>query len=88
MEVCFGSKADFSGIVDSLYISDVIHKTFIKVDEVGTVAAAITAVSLKKRCIKVEKVVNMDVNRPFLLLIKKKTVEDMIFMAKIMDVGS
>lgn len=86
MESCFGAKADFSALSEApLFISDVIHKTFIKVDEVGTEAAAVTAVMMT-RCMKIEQVFDMDVNRPFLFLIKKKNINDIIFMTKIMEV--
>lgn len=63
-------KADFSklgtvGAGDNLYIDDVMHKTHITVDELGTKAGAITVVSLKNESINLEDIPSVYLDRPF-----------------------
>ena len=49
METSFSNKADFTGLREegNLKIDDVLHKTYLKVNENGTEAAAVTAVIIK-----------------------------------------
>ena len=81
-------KADLSGLFGSkgVWIDDVIHKTFLKVEEVGTEAAAVTAVVIRTKSIKPHtfrpKYTFMNVNRPFLSTTQNKQ-NDLIFMSKI-----
>ena len=82
MKEAFGS-ADFSVMrkEKDIFISRVIHKTFIKVDEQGTEAAAVTAVVMK-RCMPTI----MSVNHPFLFIIRSKNLpkeHDILFFTKV-----
>ena len=63
--------ADFSGVSleSKLYISEVLHKAFIGVDEFGTEAAAATAVILSDWGMPGDPV-SFTVDRPFLLFIR------------------
>lgn len=67
-------KADFSGIGHStngnIFISRVLHKTYIAVDERGTKAGASTAVEMKDECAMAEDYIRtVYLDRPFLYLI-------------------
>jgi len=85
----FSSKdADFSGLKEEggLYISQVIHKTYLKVNEAGTEAAAVTIISMDGASLVEEKIYDMKVNRPFLFLLKNSKLPsgyDLVFMSKI-----
>lgn len=86
MGVAFdGSQADFSGInpTADLYISDVKHKTYVKVDEEGTEAAAVTSVEFGVT--SVPSYFTMVVNRPFLVVIHDTHTQTMLFMGRIGD---
>ena len=85
----FRADADFSGINGSggLYIDEVIHKTYLKVDEIGSEAAGVTIVDIRKNA-PIAKV-EMNVNRPFIFIIRSKALpkyNDFLFMAKIKDI--
>lgn len=86
MTIPFSDDADFSNMTKEhkLKIGKIIHKTFIKVDEEGTEAAAATAVVMTKRCFIPTLAMNVD--HPFLFLIRSDDLppeHDILFASKI-----
>ena len=86
----FTNKAELTGLrkENDLKVDDVLHKTYLKVDEFGTEAAAVTAVIIKTKSAMPHKeiVYQMKVNRPFLFLLRSSklpTDYDLLFMSKI-----
>jgi serpin B len=82
MRNAFGGNADFSGISEEvgLFISRVLHNTFIQVDEQGTEAAAATVVEFKKGPGHEN---TMAVNRPFVYVIHDNVTGAILFIGKI-----
>ena len=66
-------NADLTGVGsalnDNLYIDDVLHKTFIEVDERGTKAGAATAVMMACGAVIDEEVKTVYLDRPFVYII-------------------
>jgi len=81
--------ADFSGMSaeDRLFISDVIHEAFIKVDEEGTEAAAATAVIIDLTSAPIE-VMELSVDRPFLFSLYDRTTGQVLFLGRVLDPAS
>ena len=84
-----GSTADFSKMARSsrgnIYIGEVLHKTFISVDELGTKAGAVTKVQMNDESAPMsEWVVNL--NRPFVYMIVDNETNMPIFIGTVMDV--
>lgn len=65
----FGDGADFSGITKDreLFLSEVLQKTYIKVDKDGTKAGALTITGVKE--MSMEKEVQVVLDRPFIFMI-------------------
>ena len=86
LEIAFTGEADFSGISEiDLLISDVIHKTYIKVNEEGTEAAAVTAVTMDLTSAGPGSVLRFD--RPFLFAITENSSKSILFMGKVSEPG-
>lgn len=67
-------NADFSGMGrlntgDNIYVSKVLHKTHITVDESGTKAGAVTSVSYKQDGAGSDNIRKIILNRPFIYMI-------------------
>ncbi|KAH8372754.1 hypothetical protein KR009_004421, partial [Drosophila setifemur] len=78
MNRIFTDQAEFSGIVAShapLYVSKILHKAFIEVNEMGTEAAAATGVVLNTRSLPIpqEPPMVFHANRPFFYAICDST---------------
>ena len=78
--------ADFSGMDGSkdLFIADVIHKSFVEVDEAGTEAAAATAVVMEATSAPMQPV-ELNVDRPFIFLIRDIETGTTLFVGRVMD---
>jgi serpin B len=87
MKEAFSKSADFSAMKKEKDFSLIIHKTFIKVDEKGTEAAAATAVVMRAMSASPpEPVPIMKVDHPFLFIIRNNDLpheNDMIFISKV-----
>lgn len=82
MPVAFTGFADFSGISnEQLVISEVLHKTYITVDEEGTEAAAVTSIGFVTTSVPNYPVFN--VNKPFIFVIREKSTGVILFIGKI-----
>ncbi len=80
MRRAFTQMAQLGGISDArLYLSDVLHQTYLRVDEKGTEAAAVTAglaeiVSMPRR---------FHVDRPFFFVIRDNRSGTLLFLGRI-----
>ena len=82
--VAFSGGADFSLITPGggIFISRVIHQTFIDVQEEGTEAAAATIVELRETAGPPQPLV-FRAEKPFLYLIKENSTGAIMFMGKV-----
>lgn len=87
------STADFSGISpaalqDRLFISQVVHRAFLDVDEVGAEAAAATGVGMAGAGRGgQQEIVDFRADHPFLVLIRHNRTGAILFLGRLMDPG-
>jgi len=81
-------SADFSGMdgTNNLYISQVIHQAFVKVDEKGTEAAAATAVIVRGTTAMPRNIFRAD--HPFIFIIQERETGNILFLGRVIDPSS
>ena len=86
MKSAFGNMANFNGIAEKLCISEIIHKTYIDVNESGTEAAAVTAIVMNCTAVPFEEEIKpkcMRVDRPFFFVLSDNDSNIPVFMGVI-----
>lgn len=81
-------KADFTGITphEPLFVGDVVHQTWIQVDEAGAEAAAATAVVMRTGAeMRPQQVEAFTADRPFSLVLRHVGTGLVLFVARVDD---
>lgn len=83
-------KADLTGLgysdAGNLYVSRVLHKTFLEVAEDGTRAAAVTAVEISDKAFSLYDL-DIVLDRPFICMIVDTDTYTPLFLALVRDIG-
>jgi serpin B len=93
MELPFTEQADFSGInghsppdSEALFISQVLHKAFVEVNEEGTEAAAASGVGISLGCaLRPPPVPVFRADHPFLFAIRHRVTSEILFLGRVGD---
>ncbi len=88
IKTAFGANADFDAMFGTvncnMAFSQVIHKTFIEVDEKGTEAAAVTAILMKATAARPqpEEIIEFKADKPFTFLIRDNISGETLFIGE------
>jgi serpin B len=86
MDIAFAEGlADFTRInkEGNLFIDEVLHKTFIKVDEEGTEAAAVTSIGISLTSLP--QTVTFRIDQPFIFMIREHHSNTILFIGKVLE---
>ena len=81
-------RGDFSALSNkgNIFISRVLHKAYIAVDEKGTKAGAATAVEIKETAVAVD-IYSVTLDRPFIYAVTDNATGLPVFIGTVTDIG-
>lgn len=79
MVKAFSTNAQLDIIGEGIYISDILHKTYIRVDEDGTEAAAVTSVMINRMAL-IENAASFEADMPFMYYISDTSDGTILFI--------
>ncbi|XP_006085849.1 leukocyte elastase inhibitor-like [Myotis lucifugus] len=85
IEDLFDSTADLSGMsrARDLCLSEIIHKSFVEVNEEGTEAAAATEEEIRMICARMPKAENFVADHPFIFFIRHNPSTNILFLGRL-----
>jgi serpin B len=87
MSTAFTPEANFSGISGrkDLFINEIIHQTFVDVNEEGTEAAAATAIAMPTMARDAPRIPVFNADHPFVFIIQDTETGNILFMGRVSD---
>jgi len=87
MKEAFSSAADFSGMdgARDLFLSAVVHKAFVDVNEEGTEAAAATGAAVRMLAVRRQPTPTFRADHPFIFLIRDTHSGSILFLGRVLD---
>ena len=88
LRALFEPSRDFAGIFNEprkFYISDILHETFLRVDEEGSEAAAATGIQMRATAMRPIKPFQLTFDRPFLFAIVDNNSGQILFVGVLRD---
>ena len=89
MNEVFTSSASFNKMFEDnaaqVFISNIIHQTFIEINEQGTEAAAATTIVMRGGCGGQRELIEFTANKPFLFFILEKGSSAILFAGSLMN---
>jgi serpin B len=87
MAGAFGRNSDFSGMdgARDLYLSAVVHKAFVDVNEEGTEAAAATGAVMAMRAMRPKPIPIFRADHPFVFLIRENASGSILFLGRLAE---
>lgn len=84
LKSAFTQQADFSGITNDkpIFLDQILHRTWIELDEEKTEAAAATSTTIYIRGISQSKSMNFKADHPFIFFLKNNQTNALIFMGR------
>ena len=85
--IAFSDSADFSNILEGLQlqITKVLHQSYVKTDEEGTEAAAVTIVGVGVTSVGPDDPIIFSVDHQFTYVIREITTNTVLFMGRVAD---
>ena len=78
----------FEGLTTPVKVGQVIHQSFLEVNEEGSEAAAATAIGVELTSVGPTVPMRLTVDRPFLFMIREEHSGAILFMGQVTDPGS
>lgn len=82
MPFCAGSPTDDSS---ELFVSEVLHKSFIEINEEGTEASAVTFGGYQMMCCTIEQEIYFVADHPFLFCIRDESTGVVLFIGTLLN---